>query len=119
MWVNRGGRWLRVFGQGTPTATPGAVAAPKDGFAAELTPQGVRYVYGGPGRLEDVRARVTVLLSDGAQLIYQSHWGTWRAGEVKEVDLHLASATSVQRIDFSATAKREGKEFTGSITSRR
>jgi hypothetical protein len=118
-WAQRGGKWVVLLWQETSIA--GAAPGVLTTIEAILTPTGLRYRYDGSGTLEDIWATTSVTLTGGGRVAFHEYWGTWRPGEVKEVSLAaLAFGTAaVQRVDFTGTATRQGKEVRLSVTSRR
>jgi len=119
VWARRAGGWRLMLTQGTPAVVGLTSSGTGGDFETELTASGVRYVYRGVGGLEDVRGTITVQLSDGPKFSFERYWGSWQPGEVKEVALSLAGVSPPERMDFSATAVRGGKPFSGSLVWRR
>jgi hypothetical protein len=117
-WVHRGGRWLSAFREAAPL--PENAPQRIETFEATLTPTGVRYTYKGTTKLEDIRARLNILLAEGP-IPYETFWGSWLPGESKEISLHFLAfgVGAVQEIQFSAMATLNGKPVLCSLRSRR
>jgi hypothetical protein len=117
-WAHRGGKWLSVFRQVVPLqeTPPSRIEA----FEATLTPTGVRYLYKGTTKLEDIRARLNILVAEGP-IPVETFWGSWLPGESKEISLHFLAfgVGSVQEIQFTATATLNGKPVLCALRSRR
>jgi hypothetical protein len=122
-WARRRGTWVSVFRQVTPIVAASSLAATAGAqFEASFAPQGIRYLYRGTAKLEDITARVQVTMSDGGRVTLHDHfWGTWQPGESKDVSLGgLAfGIEAVQRIDLTLEARADGKKFSQTVASRR
>jgi len=120
VWVRQGGRWRLAFHQTALLGRPAPQRGPlTEGFQAEMSANTFRCTYGGPGRLEDVQASLTVRLANDTSLPFPCYWGSWQPGEVKEVHLPLADVRPVERVDLVLQATREGKAFSRLVSIRR
>lgn len=116
-WVNRGGVWVSVLRQLTPMTMPmEAISA----FEVLLTDYAIRYTYRGTEPLTDVQATLTIGLGTGS-VTAKRYWATWQPGETKEVPLDFLAvrASTIERIDLSATALLKDRRVLLSATSRR
>jgi hypothetical protein len=120
VWVREDAAWLSVFRQWTPLHQEGSGLSNVTSFETSLTPDGVRYLYKGTTKLEDVHATLDIHLHDG-KVSTHTYWATWQPGELKELGLGFLAfgVGSVQRIDFSGRATRDGRRVLLSNVARR
>jgi hypothetical protein len=120
VWANRSGKWVSVFRQGAPIPAKESPSARIETFDAMLTPNGVRYQYKGKVALEEIRAKLNIVLAEGP-IPYETFWSSWQHGETKEIDLGFLAfgVNAIQQIDFSATALMNGKPVECFLKSQR
>jgi hypothetical protein len=119
-WVRQDMGWLSAFRQWTPLAKESVGPMRITAFEVTLTPNTVRYAYKGTAKLEDIHATLEIMLDHGT-VSTGEYWATWNPGETKEVGLEFLAfgVGTLQRIDFSARATRNGQNVLATTTSRR